>query len=75
MPRRWSEHHYGYLQHLIEQSLAGVAGFGSRAEGRIVRIAGGLWHQNYAFWTKGRCLSPLAWTLCRREYRVSFGVV
>jgi len=39
---------------LIEQSLEACPGFGARVEGKIERITGGLWHENYRFWIQGR---------------------
>ena len=54
MARRSSRHNYGYLRHLIEQSLEACPGFEARVEGKIERITGGLWHENYRFWIQGR---------------------
>ena len=50
-------HRYSYreLRYLIQRSSEDCAGFGSRVEvdGKINRIAEGLWHDNYWFWIRG----------------------
>jgi thiamine kinase-like enzyme len=58
MGRRFHRHNYHYLRHLIQQSLADRPGFGARVEvdGKISRLADGLWHKNYWFWIQGRGL-------------------
>ena len=59
MARRWRRHSYDYLRCLIQQSLEDCPGFGGcvEVEGKINRIAEGLWHDNYWFWIQGRDLS------------------
>jgi thiamine kinase-like enzyme len=63
MARRSYRHSYDYLRHLIQQSLEDCPGFGGCVEvdGKINRIADGLWHDNYRFWIQGRDL-PVART-------------
>ena len=54
MTRRRSRDNYGDLRHLIQRSLQARPGFEARVEGKIERIPGGLWHENYRFWIQGR---------------------
>lgn len=54
MTRRRSRDNYGDLRHLIQRSLQACPGFAARVEGRIERMPGGLWHENYGFWIQGR---------------------
>ena len=54
MTRRRSRCNYGDLRHLIQRSLQARPGFEARVEGKIDRIPGGLWHENYRFWIQGR---------------------
>ena len=54
MTRRRSRDNYGDLRHLIERSLHARSGFAAGIEGKIERIQGGLWHENYKFWIQDR---------------------
>ena len=54
MTRRRSRHDYGDLRYVIERSLQACPGFAARVAGKIERIPGGLWHENYRFWIQGR---------------------
>ncbi len=58
MERRFHRHDYRDLRHLIQQSLEDCPGFGERVEvdGKISRLADGLWHKNYWFWIQGQGL-------------------
>ena len=58
MARRSYRRSYDHLRHLIQRSLEDCSGLGGRAEveGKINRIAEGLWHDNYWFWIRGRNL-------------------
>ena len=58
MARRSRRYSYSDLQDLIRWSLDDCPGFGSRVEvdGKINRIAEGIWHDNYWFWIRGRDL-------------------
>jgi len=49
---------YRDLQDLIRWSLEGCPGFGSgvQVDGKLNRIAEGMWHDNYWFWIQGRDL-------------------
>ena len=60
MVRRSRQNSYSDLRFFIEQSLENSSGFGSRVEidGKLNRIADGLWHDNYWFWIRGRGLTP-----------------
>ena len=63
MARRWRRYSYDYLRRLIQRSLEDCPGFGGRVEveGKINRIAEGLWHENYRFSIQGPDL-PVAQT-------------
>ena len=54
MTRRRSRDNYGDLRHLIQRSLEACCGVAARIEGKIERMGGGLWHENYRFWLQGR---------------------
>jgi len=58
MGRRFQQHNYRYLRHLIQQSLEDSPGFGTHVEvdGKISRLDDGLWHENYWFSIQGRGL-------------------
>ncbi len=59
MSRRSRRYSYIDLRYLIQQSLEDCPGFGRRVEvdGKVNRIAEGIWHDNYWFWVRGRDLS------------------
>ena len=65
MTRRRSRDNYGDLRHLIQRSLHARSEFAARVEGKIERIAGGLWHENYRFWIQDR--SP-SWAHAEQGY-------
>ena len=52
MARRLRRYSYSDLRDLIRWSLEDCPGFGSRVEidGKLNRIAEGIWHDNYWFW-------------------------
>ncbi|REJ96896.1 MAG: hypothetical protein DWQ34_03135 [Planctomycetota bacterium] len=56
MDRRSHRRSYSDLRHLIQRSLEGCSGFGSRIEldGKLDRMAEGLWHENYWFRVRAR---------------------
>jgi len=58
MGRRFRQHNYRYLRQLIQQSLEDCPGFATHVEvdGKISRLAGGFWHENYWFCIQGRGL-------------------
>jgi len=55
---RYPRPSFSHLRHLIGRSLEGCPGFGSpvEVEGKIQRIAEGIWHDNYVFSIRGRGL-------------------
>lgn len=58
MVHRSPRHSYRDLRFLIQRSFEGITGFGDRVEvdGKIHRIAEGIWHDNYWFLIRGRDL-------------------
>lgn len=59
MVRHSRRYTYTDLRYLIQETLEGCPEFGHRVEvdGKINRIAEGLWHDNYWFWIRGPGLS------------------
>lgn len=59
MHRRSSGYSYRDVRDLIRWSLEGCPRFGTgiEVEGKLNRIAEGIWHENYWFWIRGRDLS------------------
>ena len=55
MVHRSPRHSYRDLRFLIQRSFEGITGFGDRVEidGKIHRIAEGIWHDNYWFFIRG----------------------
>ena len=59
MARSSRRYSYRDVRDLIRWSLEGCPGFGTgiEVEGKLNRIAEGIWHENYWFWIQGRDLS------------------
>lgn len=58
MVRRSRQYSYRDVRNLIRWALDDCPGFGSRVEvdGKLNRIAEGIWHDNYWFWIRGQDL-------------------
>lgn len=58
MARRWRRNSYDYLRRLIQRAFEDCREFGGavEVEGKINRVAEGLWHDNYWFSIQGRNL-------------------
>ena len=59
MVHRSRQHSYRDLRSLIQRSFEDIPGFGDgvEVEGKINRIAEGIWHDNYWFFIQGRDLT------------------